>query len=411
MSRSLKTGLHRHRICNIISVYSNQKINNMKKRFIVVLMILICTNILHSQSYKYKLVEDATIQTNGIFNDWGASYKTQAYPVINILPKNYSQNGNVDYTTYLQKAVDNNSVVLLPDFPILINDIGINLNTNSTIIFQKNSKLILAPTSKTRYSILKANGVNNVKILGANIEGDRLKHLGTEGEWGYGIEIKSSSNVLIQGGIIKNCWGDGICIGRSTAALSRNITIKNCLIDNNRRNALTIGSGDAVSVQNSIFANSNGTFPMAGIDLEPDNSNDDLKNINISNVTTFNNAQDGIIISPDNLRSKDNTNGKTLSITIQNHVDKFSRVGLSLLLAKEKNLGGPINGNIDIINPKWIYSRAAAFKNYVATKNNIKINIKNPAIRTEGNGSLFKNNLGVNKMLKEASINPLINIQ
>src|SRR6476660_8447368 len=42
------------------------------------------------------------------------------YNITKSLPSGYVKNGTIDYTKYVQAAINNNSVVVFPNFPILV---------------------------------------------------------------------------------------------------------------------------------------------------------------------------------------------------------------------------------------------------------------------------------------------------
>lgn len=208
----------------------------------------------------------------------------------NYLPKNFSKKGNVDYTTYVQEMIDKNSVVVLPNFPILINDGGIRIKSNRKIVFQEKSKLILKPSAKSNYDLLKIINAENIEIINPNLEGDRYTHLSTKGEWGMGIKIQGGKNINIIGGEINTFYGDGIYITRSKQSLSDNIKIKNVSFSQNRRNGISVISGLNVVIENCNFYNTNGTKPMAAIDIEPNSKDDIVNNIVIKRILSRNNG-------------------------------------------------------------------------------------------------------------------------
>ncbi len=90
---------------------------------------------------------------------------------IDLFPEKYIINGTVDYTHILQKIIDDNDVVLLPNFPMLIADSGLRLKSNSEIIFQKHTQLILSATAKQGYAIFGIANQNDIKIC--NPKSDR----------------------------------------------------------------------------------------------------------------------------------------------------------------------------------------------------------------------------------------------
>lgn len=222
--------------------------------------------------------------------------KIQLVEALKYLPKNHSKSGDVDYTVELQRAIDENSSVILPNFQILINDKGLHLRSNSSIFFQEKSKLLLSASSKTNYGILNAVNISNAFIYNPHLYGDRDIHIGYKGEWGMGINILGSSKINIYNPYIEKCWGDGIYIGGTDNVSSSEIEIKGGVIDNNRRNGISIVSGYDILLEHIVLSNTNGTLPMAGIDLEPNGNTDSLNNIKLNNITSFNNAMEGFLV-------------------------------------------------------------------------------------------------------------------
>ncbi|WP_449398444.1 hypothetical protein [Chryseobacterium wanjuense] len=212
------------------------------------------------------------------------------------------KDGTVDYTTYIQKAIDTHKKIMMPNFPLMTT--GIFAQSNSQMYFQKGSSLILKPTADVRYQIISLHGIENVKIYNPKLIGDRDKHLNSKGEWGFGIDIRGSRNVEIYNINISDCWGDGIVLVKTLRNIKPSITKQNIfatenikiiggIIDNVRRNGITIAGGKDVLLKDLLISNINGTNPMAGIDIEPDDSSNELANINIDNVK-INNANVGI---------------------------------------------------------------------------------------------------------------------
>ncbi|WP_343660733.1 hypothetical protein [Chryseobacterium sp.] len=252
-----------------------------------------------------------TVQTNDFFK------------IETILPKGYVKDGSVDYTAYIQKAIDGNNKVIMPDFPLMTS--GIFAQSNSQIYFQKNSSLILKPTADVRYQIISLHGVENVKIYNPTLIGDRDKHLDSKGEWGFGIDIRGSRNIEIFNANISDCWGDGIVLVKTMRNIragiaqeklfsTENINIIGGIINNVRRNGITIAGGKDVLIKNLLITNINGTNPMAGIDIEPDDSSNILENINIENVK-INNVNVGIDLNLPQYGNQNISKSVTISCT------------------------------------------------------------------------------------------------
>jgi hypothetical protein len=115
------------------------------------------------------------------------------------------------------------------------------------------------------------------------------------GQHGFGLQIIGSNRIYSEGTIFKNCWGDGIYIG---TAKSTNIKLCSVIADNNRRQGVSITWADTVTIRNSIFRNTNGTEPCAGIDIEPNPnpSPSNTNNVQIYDTLVQNNAKMGISI-------------------------------------------------------------------------------------------------------------------
>ncbi|WP_406844505.1 right-handed parallel beta-helix repeat-containing protein [Flavobacterium soyae] len=303
------------------------------------------------------------------------------------LPKNYLKDGTVDYTECIQKAIDENRNIILPNFPILISEKGLSLKSNSNIYFDSKSKLIIASNSLPKYQILDVRNLENVVIYNPRLVGDKMKHKGVDGEWGMGINILSSKNITIYNPEISNCWGDGIYIG----VLSRdpeNIVIKGGLLDNNRRNGISIISGKNINVSNIVVSNTNGTLPMAGIDVEPNENKNVLEKINLTNINTFNNGDAGIALILLNMIGKQ---FHEVDVNINFHRDYFSKYAVIMGGSKTgyKYPEGikPLGGAIKIKNSQWNdnsdkVSIAADFK-YMT-----KYHFSNLKVRTNGKDDL-----------------------
>lgn len=209
--------------------------------------------------------------------------------IVQKLPENYVKDASVDYTDIIQQAMNRADSIVMPNFPVLINDNGLNVGSNKVIWFQSQSQLKLAPSGKINYALFHIKDEKNVKIYNANLVGDRDIHKNSKGEWGMGMRIEGSRHVLIKNAHISKFWGDGIYITRSNKTNSSQIVVSHSTLDNNRRNGISIISGSDILVKHCAFTNMDGTKPMAGIDIEPNSPKDRLGLIEISNIKTSHN--------------------------------------------------------------------------------------------------------------------------
>lgn len=291
-----------------------------------------------------------------------------------LLPKNYDKTGNADYTEILQKAIFDHREIIFPMGTFKVNKKGLTIPGNTKVYFEENSILKLEKNNLIRYEILRIHDVENVEVYYANIVGDRYSHSGKEGEWGFGISIQDSKNIILYKPIVRNCWGDGIFIGSEGKILSKDITINGGLVDNNRRNGISVTSVINLNLLNTVAANSNGTFPKAGIDIEPSNNWEFIKNVNLVNIVTFNNEEDGLSIVLAALKASEI---KSVTINIKQHKDVYSKFGMGLLMDNKKLIGKLPVGVIDIQNVSYEKNKVGSIRNYSQTPdNNIKINIR-----------------------------------
>ncbi len=188
--------------------------------------------------------------------------------------------GVSDDTAAIQAAVNSSHDVTFTDGVYMINADGAGGDSNgggvtpqsNTIIRCSGNAVLQATTSRlTGYNVLRLNQVSNVKIYGCTIQGERSTHIGSSGEWGFGIGIWGSTDIDLENVTVKDCWGDGIYIMRvySTTMRSQRIHGKNVVSTNNRRQAMSIIDGVDITFEGSYFLNANGTPPQAGIDVEP----------------------------------------------------------------------------------------------------------------------------------------------
>jgi len=323
--------------------------------------------------------------------------------ITSCLPVNYVKDGSVDYTEFIQKGLNDFNNVKMPDFPILINENGLKIKSNSHICFQNKSKVITKSNSLEFFATIWLLDVKNVIIDNLVLVGNRDNHYGG-GEWGIGIYIDKSDNISINNPKISNCWGDGIYIGGGSKPSTR-IFINKANIFNNRRNGITITNGENVHIRDSYISNSNGTPPMAGLCIEPNNKNNSINNINIHNLNTYNNTNYGIVINLNKLLSEEY---KFVNIVIDKHNDTLSKTGLSIVdLFDEKNR---LNGNVIISNTKWnnnvIPSRLGKYKNGPKIiLNNISVLVNNiiDKSKTKNTIDLYKKNGNVSIKLNRSS--------
>lgn len=268
---------------------------------------------------------------------------------------------NTDITNYLNQQLKLKSEVSVPAGSFKVDAAkSIILQNNSRLILNPNTILTVIPNKLGSYRVFKIKDVKNVKITGGKLIGDKYTHLGTTGEWGMGVEIRDSQNVSISNMSIDKMWGDAIYVGTNGKNSTYNIKLNNIKANDNRRQGLTIISVDTLNAQNFRATNTNGAKPSGGIDIEPNNGKDIIKNITLENIITSNNAGPGIQIG----LSRYNNSQSPVFIKINNHTDNGSQYGILL---------GAINaapsGKIEIRSVDYRKSKNASCFNSWSNKN------------------------------------------
>ncbi|MFZ3575817.1 hypothetical protein [Tenacibaculum finnmarkense] len=285
---------------------------------LIVLLIFGCKNpysVINKQVKEIPNFIKAKKTRNKVLN------KHSFVKAVSYLPKNYVKDGTKDYTAFLQKAINENKYVLLPNFPIKINDVGLDLINNSIIIFDKKTEMRLKASNKGSYELLRIHNKENISVYEPKIKGDKYTHSASRGEWGMGISIRSSKNIEIIKPLIQECWGDGIYLGEITnKGTNYNIKIKDGFINDNRRNGISVISVDGFILKNMILSNTNGASPQAGIDFEPNYQNQKLKNIKIEDLYTYNNKSRGMLFNFNKLKGSK----EAVSILVENYQNNSS---------------------------------------------------------------------------------------
>lgn len=237
--------------------------------------------------------------------------------------------GITDDTASINNAISyayskGGGTVYIPDGTYRINPLTkIRLRSNINLQLSQNAVLKSLPTSSSSYDIIRMWQASNIKITGGKIIGDRDVHIGTTGEWGFGISMWGCSNITISDISISDCWGDGIYIGSAinsnvpSVMYCENILIERAIIDNNRRSNISVISAKRLTVRDTVLSNAKGNVvPETGINFEPNYSNEFIQGVILENLQTLNNGGYGIQLGATMLKL---TN--PVDITIVNHKD------------------------------------------------------------------------------------------
>ena len=216
----------------------------------------------------------------------------------------------------------------------LIGTTGLIIPSNKNVDLSE-STIKCITNSRQNYNIFTIAEKENIILKNGTIIGDRATHTGATGEWGYGVAIKSSTNITLDNLKISECWGDGINLNNNGngSILNKNITINNCICDSNRRQGISIENGDIINVINSQFNNTGNnnlyTAPGAGCDVEP-GTNQNVKNVLFDNCSFNSNYGAGLLLDGTNVSLITVNNCKLI-----NNKQNGSNSSLAILNAKD----------------------------------------------------------------------------
>jgi len=240
--------------------------------------------------------------------------------VVNVKDKGAKGDGEADDTNAFNKALAaaEGGTLKVPGGTYMIDAIKSLKPKSNTVLDLRGATLKVIPNGEQHYKLIFVHGVKNVTILGGKLVGDRAKHKSKAGEWGMGITINSSENVTIDGTESREMWGDGFYIGGAN-----NVAFCSVVAIHNRRQGLSIIAAKHLLVTNSVFRDTRGTRPMAGIDIEPDHPDQEVKDVLIEHSKFIDNAGGGIAIAGKkgdvaNVRITQNVFEGSLPIKIEN---------------------------------------------------------------------------------------------
>jgi polygalacturonase len=217
---------------------------------------------------------------------------------VNVKTKGAKGDGSIDDTAAIQAAIDaveEGGRVLVPDGTYMVSTLPretVRLKSDMVLKLAPRAVLKAIPSNEKRIALLRISNASNVAVIGGTLRGQRDKLQEAQG-LGMGIRIDNgSSKIAILNVTSNDMWGDGFYIEAAS-----DVTLCGVTATNNRRQGLSIIEGDDILVKNSLFQNTNGARPGAGIDLEPDERAQAISNIRIQSSRFIDNEGPGILIN------------------------------------------------------------------------------------------------------------------
>ncbi len=245
-----------------------------------------------------------------------------------------------DATNALQSAINTGQDVWVPNMgtdwivkPILLT------RSNQEVRFENGVVVIAKPGEflSIEDRLFTVSGKSNVTLSGYGAtfrmqQADYLQPPYTTLEFRHGVALLDVNNVDILGITIEDTGGDGIYVGtNSDAGFSRNVTIKDVIIDNAYRNGISVVSAEDLLIEDTVVANVDGTSPRAGIDIEPNTSDQRIQNVLIRNSVFLNNGNQGIAWSTPSIRNGEHITGTVENVTVYGNSASGMTMGLENL--------------------------------------------------------------------------------
>lgn len=358
-------------------------------KFVLVIMVVTLFTKCKKDDLPLEQVQKASILSKDLKKSLLLSVKgvtKNSYYLEDALPEGYVKDGSKDYTAIIQNVLNKYSDIVFPAFPLLVNDKGLNIESNTTIVFLEGSEIHLKPSSKQFYNILNIASADNVTLYSPVVIGDRYDHKGDEGEGGTGIGIRGSSNIAVYSPNVRECWGDGMYIGQvNNTGACKNITIKDAFLKRNRRDGISIISVAGLLMESPYAGYSDGTQPMCGINFEANNSDCVMKDIVITDALTLRNLGNGIQVGVRRMLGKGN---RSIDISFINHHDILSGKNAfkTSCMSQTRNDDGLMKGSIKVINPVWEGTASGYPLTFATNQSGLNLFIESAkVIDTDGN--------------------------
>lgn len=212
-----------------------------------------------------------------------------------------------DSTKALQRAIDSGVKKLIVDNTGSDWIVGpVKLTDNQEILFEKG---VIVSAKKDAFkgpqdSLFEARAKENIVLKGEDGVVFRMNKADYQdssrykkAEWRNTITLRSCENVTIQNLTLLSSGGDGIYVGilkGNQMNYCKNILIDDVLCDDHNRQGISVVSAENLTLRNCVFKNTHGAAPEAGIDFEPNYSNERLINCVVENCSFTGNGGSGI---------------------------------------------------------------------------------------------------------------------
>jgi hypothetical protein len=213
-----------------------------------------------------------------------------------------------DCTKQLQAALDSGAgklIVSKQKSPWIVSK-TLHLRSNMEIVFEEGAEILAAKGAFKRNveQLFKARSVKNIIMRGKGIIKmrhddymDRTKY--KRGQHRHTLGLYSSTDITVKDLTIIGSGGDGIYVNNI-----KNLVVDGVVLDYHVRQGISVINGENILIKNSVIKNTRGEAPECGIDFEPNNANEKLKNCRVINTRFENNYYAAININLTQLNNK-----------------------------------------------------------------------------------------------------------
>lgn len=234
---------------------------------------------------------------------------------------NYTGTDNKDYINKSLKLASERKLKLIINGKFKTTPIIFNLD-NLDIVFKVGSYLIGGTDYIWSDRLFNISGKNiNIDAYGSFI---KMPNTFTTGEDRHCVNINAVENLTIKGLKTIGGGGDGFYIG-NIGVPPKKVKLIDVEGYNPRRNGISLINGIDIEIIRPITELANGTYPMSGIDIEPNghSTQEQLIGIKIIDPITRNNNGHGILVTPQALLGGSSLNpiytDKQVDIEITGH--------------------------------------------------------------------------------------------
>jgi hypothetical protein len=191
---------------------------------------------------------------------------------------------------------------------------AIQLRSNQQVILESGVELLAYRGAFRGLSdtMIQANNTENASLIGYGARlrmwrDDYASPPYAKGEWRSGLALRGVKNFVLAGLEIVETGGDGIYLDSSAGLVKgeswpplryncESVVIRDVKCLRNYRQGMSIIGAINLTVSGSVFADTAGTPPAAGVDLEPDSVEQQLQGIRFDNCSFVNNSGVGVDI-------------------------------------------------------------------------------------------------------------------